>query len=557
MKIILSFAFLFIMVHAANAQKRKRQKKAIVPIENVAENVLAHIRVLASDSLQGRRTGTIGEQLAANYIISQMQAIGIAAQGSNNTYLQPFVIQEGRTYASSSLFKIGDTVLVANQDYFPLNFSGNGTVTEVASVLMKEANTTWFLDLKEELTKNEKNPHYDITPYILAKCKEYIGKGASGVILYNTHNKLSDNLAFDTKAKDTTLTKPIVYLTKPVYQKYITTKDAAIDIKYNITITQVQRTGHNVVGYINNNAPTTIVIGAHYDHLGYGEDKNSLYTGQAAIHNGADDNASGVAALIELARYYKKTETTKAYNYLFIAFSGEELGLYGSKYFVEHPTIPLSTVNYMINMDMIGRLPDSSKAFTIGGFGTSPTWAHVIKPTDKWNALNIKLDTSGTGPSDHSTFYRKDIPVLFFFTGTHTDYHKPSDDIEKINIAGEVSIINYIQNVISHTSTLPKLAFTKTKENNSGGSNTRFTVSLGVMPDYTYGGTGVMVDGVSEGKLAQRTGLAAGDVLVKLGDYTITNVENYMQVLSKFKKGDTTILVTNRNGKQLSYNITF
>src|SRR5436190_16822726 len=248
-----------------------------------------------------------------------------------------------------------------------------------------------------------------------------------------------------------------------------------------IDIGEKKRTGHNVIGYLDNGAARTVVLGAHYDHLGYGEDNNSmLRTGEKAIHNGADDNASGTAALIELARISKNAKQ-KNNNYLFVAYSAEELGLKGSKFFTEHPTIDFTKVNYMINMDMVGRLNDSSEVVTIGGYGTSPQWGTLIDPNNKKNPFVIRIDSSGTGPSDHTSFYRKDIPVLFFFTGLHSDYHKPTDDFEKINYIGETKIINYIYSVIEkENKAKQKLAFTKTRETQST-SSTRFSVTLGIM----------------------------------------------------------------------------
>jgi aminopeptidase YwaD len=327
-----------------------------------------------------------------------------------------------------------------------------------------------------------------------------------------------------------------------------------MDLKFKTEQGDKIRKGTNVVGHINNNAATTIILGAHYDHLGYGEDHNSRSTGSPAIHNGADDNASGTSALLELARMLKK-DGNKKFNYLLIAFSGEELGLYGSKHFSEHPTVPLSEVNYMINMDMVGRMSDTSKTVTIGGFGTSPSW-NTLLYGDKKPAFTIKIDSSGTGPSDHTSFYRKDIPVLFFFTGLHTDYHKPSDDFDKINYNGEVMIVKYITRVIERSSKEQKLVFKKTREQQTTTS-ARFTVSMGVMPDYTFSGNGLRIDGVSEGKAAQKAGLKAGDVVIKLGDFNVTSVESYMQTLSKFKKGDATKVKVQRGKEELEFDINF
>ncbi len=314
------------------------------------------------------------------------------------------------------------------------------------------------------------------------------------------------------------------------------------------------RTGHNVVGYIDNKAAGTIVLGAHYDHLGYGEDKNSMYRGEGKmIHNGADDNASGTSALIELGHWLKKSGLKK-YNYLLVAFSGEELGLFGSKYFADNSPVALTTVNYMINMDMVGRLNDSTHSLSIGGFGTSPVWSELINTDDK--NFRIKIDSSGTGPSDHTSFYLKDIPVLFFFTGTHTDYHKPSDDADKINYNGMLQIIGYIKNLLTATNDKDKIAFTKTREVHSG-MRSSFKVTLGVMLDYTFSGPGIYVDAVTEDRPAQKAGVEAKDIILQVGEYPLADVQGYMQALGKFEKGQTTTLKVKRGDKELLLPVTF
>ncbi|MBS1934007.1 MAG: M20/M25/M40 family metallo-hydrolase, partial [Bacteroidetes bacterium] len=370
------------------------------------------------------------------------------------------------------------------------------------------------------------------------RVKDCVLKGATAVIFYNT-SKLDDNISFNAKDKSETATVPVLYVTKEARKKYLKDESASLEVKINVDITEKKRTANNVIGYIDNGAANCIVIGAHYDHLGYGEDGNGLYRGpEKMIFNGADDNASGTAALIEIAKLLKQSKF-KNNNYLFIAFSGEELGLFGSKYFVEHPTIDLGKVNYMINMDMVGRLNDSTHVLTVGGYGTSPSWSTIFQTTNEKKYFTIKFDSSGTGPSDHTSFYRKDIPVLFFFTGIHSDYHKPTDDYNKINYTGELYVIKYIFNLIDELNDKGKLAFAKSRETQTA-SSTRFSVTLGIMPDYTFSGSGVRVDGVSDGRPAQKAGLKTGDVIVQLGDYPVSSLENYMQALSKFKKGDNT-----------------
>jgi hypothetical protein len=256
-----------------------------------------------------------------------------------------------------------------------------------------------------------------------------------------------------------------------------------------------------------------------------------------------------------------KNSKLKNNNYLFIAFSGEELGLFGSKYFTEHPTIDLNKVNYMINMDMVGRLNDSSHVITVGGYGTSPSWGEIYNLTGRKklysNDLTFRFDSSGTGPSDHTSFYLKNIPVLFFFTGLHQDYHKPTDDFDKINYIGEMNVVKHILSVIeTEDKQKTKLAFTKTREAQTTTS-ARFSVTMGIMPDYTFSGLGVRVDGVSDNRPAQKAGLKTGDVILSIGDYKTNSLEGYMQALGKFKKGDKTNVTYTRNGQTVSSTVEF
>lgn len=309
-------------------------------------------------------------------------------------------------------------------------------------------------------------------------------------------------------------------------------------------------TGTNILGFINNNAEQTIIIGAHYDHLGFGSE-GSLYRGkEKAIHNGADDNASGVAVMLDLISKLKNAN--KSNNYLFMAFSGEEMGLLGSNYFVKNPTIDIKKANYMINMDMVGRLKADS-TLAVYGVGTSPRFKQSLMA----NNTRFKLieKESGVGPSDHTSFYLSDIPVLHFFTGQHEDYHKPGDDSDKLNYEGMEAISNYIFDVISDLDKAGKLQFRKTK--NESEETPRFKVGLGVIPDYMFDGKGMRIDGVSEDKPAQKAGLQKGDIVIKLGDSTIVDMMSYMRALSVFNEGDSTKVIVDRNGKQIEVDLKF
>ena len=318
--------------------------------------------------------------------------------------------------------------------------------------------------------------------------------------------------------------------------------------------TGIAYNGSNIVGYLDNGQPYTIIVGAHYDHLGDDGRGSSLDANpKGKIHHGADDNASGVAGVLELARIYTSNGVKEKYNILFMCYSAEEAGLIGSKYFTNHPTLSLSTIHCMLNMDMIGRLNDSTHKLLIYGTGTSPVWEPLLKNTH--SKLVLKFDSSGVGPSDQTSFYLKDIPVLHFFTGQHSDYHKPTDVAEKINYNGEVEVIDFIAQVIDSIQLYTKLAFQKTV--NKEAKSTGFKVTLGIMPDYSYDKEGVRVDGVSDNKPAQKAGLQANDVIVQLGENMVKDIYSYMDALNKFKKGERTKVFFNRGAVKMIKEVEF
>ena len=545
----LFLAFLLFTTHTF-AQKLKKSDKAGIA------SLQAHISYLADDKLEGRRAGTNGEKLAREYISSQFQQAGLLPKGDDNSWFQTFEINDGKQVNSTTFFFVNNHELKLHDEFFPLAGSPNSSLEEAVSIALPEQGVPWFFDLKDLLEENKDNPHFDLLPAIRAKAVKVADKGANALIIYNS-SAITDGLKFDGKDRSEPSRIPIIYITDKVKKNYLKDESATYDVKIRVAIADKKRTGHNVVGYIDNGAANTVILGAHYDHLGYGEDNNSmLRTGEKLIHNGADDNASGTAALIELAKLLKVSKS-KSNNYLFIAFSGEELGLNGSKYFTEHSPVDLQQVNYMINMDMVGRLNDTSRTVTVGGYGTSPFWGEALgKLNTKKQPLTLKFDSSGTGPSDHTSFYRKDIPVLFFFTGLHQDYHRPSDDFDKINYAGEWQIIKLIETIVQAANEKGKLAFTKTREAQTTTS-ARFSVTMGIMPDYTFTGSGVRVDGVSENRPAKKAGIKTGDVIVQLGDFSTTSMEGYMQALSRFKKGDKAKVKYKRGEETLETEVEF
>jgi hypothetical protein len=508
-------------------------------------NLQAHITYLASDKLEGRLTGSAGEQLAADYISAQMKQAGLAPKGENG-YLQPFPVNEGKTIAPASSLTINNNALTPVEQYIPLPFSAEKSAKGEVMPAVNEPDNIWLLNVKDF----EADPHTDPLEVYRQAAAEAAKEGASGVVFYNGPEAAADVLKW-LSIESNPLTIPVIWVTDGISKTMENAEE--VKVSMNVAFGTSKRTGTNVIGFLDNKAPATIIIGAHFDHLGKGEDHNSLAPNDKSIHNGADDNASGTAALIELARMLKGTHFNK-YNFLFTAFSGEELGLFGSKYLADHSPVDLGTVDYMINMDMIGRL-DTTKGLQVGGVGTSPVWPELVK-TVAPAGLKLTLDSSGTGPSDHTSFYLKNVPVLFFFTGSHTDYHKPSDDVERINYNGEMVVLKMVYDIVEKTNGMTKLAFTKTRDKQMGTS-ARFSVTLGIMPDYTWQKNGVHVDAVTEGKPAYKAGLAVNDIIIRLGEHPVSNLEAYMQALASFKKGDKTTVLVKRGAQEKKFNIQF
>lgn len=300
--------------------------------------------------------------------------------------------------------------------------------------------------------------------------------------------------------------------------------------------------GRNVLGYLDNKSEHTVLIGAHYDHLGWGAE-GSMHTGEKMVHNGADDNASGIASLLYLAEKFSKQQLN--YNLLFVAFTGEEKGLLGSNYLVKNSPIPVDDINFMLNMDMVGRL-DSNRRLAIYGVGTSPMFIPTIHTIDH-PEFQFKLDSSGVGPSDYTSFYLENIPVLHFFTGQHAQYHRPEDDIELINFEGLYDVSLFIEQLILQLNEEQKLKFEKTRDKDQKGR--KFNVTLGIIPDYLFSGVGLRIDGVKELRSAYKAGILKGDIVIQMGGIIINEMSDYVKALNQFNKGDVIEVTVIRNGE--------
>lgn len=533
------------------------------PDADVLDQMRYDVQYLASDQLEGREAGTPGEKLAVDYIAAKFGNLGLMPYGDSASYIQAFTFSADPLLGQNNTLQIGRVKLKLDDDFAVMPFSANGLAR---AKVKKVGYGIQAPDLKYDDYADEDvkgwvaaiaigspdgiHPHSKYLVYhdLRLRAEKAAELGAVGVIFYNDDKDVEDpELGFSAKVKACSI--PVFFLKGDSYFEHIITGNPFIG---DVDVQRPQRTAYNVVGLLDRGKENVVVIGAHLDHLGYG-DEGSLHRGEKAIHNGADDNASGIAVMLALATDLVEMDQASANDYLFIAFSGEEKGLYGSNHWTKHPTLPISTLNYMINLDMVGRL-DTSKTIGVNGVGTSPAWAEVDRVLI--GGLKAKTTTSGVGPSDHTSFYLQGVPAIHFFTGTHADYHKPSDDVEKINFDGMLKVTRYIESLITTLNDDGKLAFTKTEDVNSENVP-RFKVTLGVVPDYLYDGKGMRIDGITDGKPAAAAGLKVGDVVVKLGAIEVTDMMAYMKGLSMFKKGDTAPIKLLREGKEVETTVTF
>ena len=437
---ILTLLFLFDQT-LSSAQKSKKADKIILT------NLQGHIHYLSDSRLEDRRTGSPGEKLASDYIISELSKIGVQPKGDNNGWLQAFGIDQGREVSTEAFFVVNDRPFVLNKEYFPLAFSAVGNVSGSPAIALQESGSPWFQDLRELLESGTGNPHFDLRGAIRAKAAACAKKGATALILYNS-GKTADNLSFDPREKGEPVVIPVLYVTKEAKRKYLKDDEASLDIKLKVAFSEKKRTGHNVVGYLDNGAASTVIIAAHYDHLGAGGD-TSLRRDTAIVVKPWEDNAAGVAGLIEVSRMLAGSKL-KANNYLFVAFSGEEQGAFGSKYLVGHLPFDVSRLNYMLDLDRIDPSVDSTHGLILGGYGTSPSWWGICREVKDVKLGSFRLDSVYSRAGDYSAFYTRDIPVLALYAG-------PDDN----DCNNGLMIVKFIYDLVSGANTRGKLAFAR------------------------------------------------------------------------------------------------
>lgn len=567
-----------------------------------AGELTAHVKYLASDELGGRGSGTPGNVKAAAYIAELLKNWGIAPAGDNGSYTQSFEfvssVRLGEHNALSfSGAKVpgGAKTLVPDKDFRPFGFTSNTTVSgplAFAGYGITSPDTTYDdfarIDVKGKIvvvlrySPDGTDPHSELNRVssFRNKARTARDRGALGIILVTGPNDDQDDdlvkLSFDQAFASSGI--PVVCAKRsaldPLFagsgwsfkalqdtikatRKSVGFAFTGVTATLTTEVVKVNATTANVVGVLSGADPALkdqfLVLGAHMDHLGLGgQGSGSLMPDTVAIHHGADDNASGTAGLLELAQALAASKASLKRSLVFVFFSGEELGTLGSARYVSAPAFPLASTAAMVNMDMIGRL--ENRSLTVYGTGTSPAWNPLLEKYNKDSAFALKLIPDGFGPSDHAQFYGKDIPVLFFFTGTHNDYHKPSDTWDKINYAGEEKVVRYVYAIVKDIDAGNRPPFTKSAGSTpSGGGDTRgFKVTLGIVPDYTEGSEGMKIGGLRPGGAAEKSGMKSGDVIVKMGGKKIMNIYDYMGMLGELKAGDRIEVVVMRDGKPMT-----
>jgi hypothetical protein len=571
--------------------------------EITADDLTTHTKYLASDALEGRGSGTEGNRKAAQYLAEHFRLFDLRPAGDSATYFQHFDFVSAVKLGAANSFvatprKGKPRSLKVDQDFRPLGFSSNtkvsGSVAFVGyGIVAPEQNYDDYtgIDVTGKIVAvlrygpDGADMHSAFYKHAAYREKARIArdKGALAMILVDGTEDELLKLRYDQSFATSGI--PCVAMQRSVLQSwlslrkkdlkwiqdYIKEKKAPVNFELPVKVTieteVVKAMGRtaNVVGYLEGNDPAlreeVVVVGAHFDHLGYGgEGSGSMKPDAHEIHNGADDNASGTSGLLELAQKFSTERSSLTRSMIFIGFSAEEIGTIGSQYYVNHPSVPLAKTVAMLNLDMVGRLKENT--LTVSGVGTSPMWNDLVRKHNVGpDTLTIKTSPEGFGPSDHAQFYAKDIPVLFFFTGTHGDYHKPSDDWDKLNYEGTQRVAKYVYAIARDLqSKTERPQFTKAAAPTStamGGGNGRgFSVTLGVVPDYGATVEGMKIDGTRAGGPAEKAGLLAGDVITKLAGKKVLNIYDYMGILGGLKVGDVVEIEALRDGKTMKFSAT-
>jgi aminopeptidase YwaD len=552
------------------------------------------IHFLASDSLKGRKPGTPEEVVAAKFIRDKFKAAGLELMGKDG--FQEFELVADVKAGGNNALSFDSTKTVFDIDFTPLSFSASSSLSagavfacygfDIDQDSLKwndyagiNAKRKWVLILRGDPEMDKSNSGFIAFEQERSKVLNAKDKGASGVLFITPSDlEAKDKLMtmhYDETAADAGI--PVFNITRALADKMIASTGKTIEqieksckqdkkpVSFDLSVTIdgiadiVQRkvTTRNVVGILRGTDPKLssefVVIGGHYDHLGFGgPGSGSRMPDTVAVHHGADDNASGTAGVIELAQKIAAHRNELKRSVVFISFAAEEMGLLGSKEFTREPLIDLKKVSAMINLDMIGRMKPDEKSVTIGGTGTSSQSDSLITALATKRSFEIKRSTEGYGPSDHASFYSENIPVFFFFTGVHEDYHTPKDVADKINYEGEKDVLDYVYDLAMVVNHMPKqLSFREAGAKTGARYSRNFKVTLGIIPDMASSeNNGLGVDGVRKGGPAEAGGIRKGDRIIAIDGQPVTNIYDYMTRLGKLKSGQVTSVEVMRNGKK-------
>ncbi|RPI62529.1 MAG: M28 family peptidase [Ignavibacteriales bacterium] len=555
-----------------------------------AEEIKQHITYLASDELEGRMTGTDALYKAADFLKKEFESYGLKPL-FDGSYFQEFPFMEKLELGDNELTIVingTEKSFKLSKDFTALGFTDNKEVKgnlvfagygitakdlkydDYANIDVKDKIVIVFRNHPDMKTPHSKFDQYSSLRYKTTTARD---KGAIGIIFINTKDNKEDVLVdfkYDNAAKITGISalsakrECFSFISLLDIQNQIDSTltpksflvESGINTEISTEVNEVRGTSINVGAYLDAGnekfKDEYLVLGAHFDHLGWGGD-NSLYMGEPSIHNGADDNASGTTGLLELAEKFASIKNQLDRKIVFIAFSGEELGLLGSSYVVNNFPLPIENDITMINMDMIGRLNDKNDLI-VYGTGTSSKWKNILDDKNDYD-FNLTFNDEGFGPSDHSSFYGKKVPVLFFFTGTHSDYHKPSDDADKINLAGQEKLLKYVYDValtIANSETRPDYISVERKDT---GKMTGTKVYVGTVPDFAGEVDGYKLGGVTDGSPAAKAGLQAGDIITQFGEKKISNIYDFTYALGNYVPGDKVKVLVKRGEEVLTIEI--
>ena len=556
------------------------------------ERLRYDVAYLAADALEGRDAGSPGGALAADFIASRFRALGLQEAGDNGTYFQPFTfiagVRPGPGCALSVALPDGARTARPDGDFQPLAFSSSGSATgEVVfagfGIRAKDLAYDDYagLDVKGKVvlvlrfSPDGDSPDSKFQPYMALRRKAAEARDAGAAALLVATGPVGAKetapvkISFDASFADSGL--PVLGISTELAEslfagqgftlaelqariderKEPASRPLGVEATLTADVVQERATAANVLALLPGSDPAVghevVVVGAHYDHLGWGgPGRNSLAPDVRAIHNGADDNASGTAGLLEIARLLAARPPARAV--LFAAFSGEERGLLGSSHLVQHLPVPREWLVGMLNLDMIGR-PKKGPGLTLGGFGTAKEWPELVGRLNANRRLKIATNKGGFGASDHSSFYAADVPVLFFFTGAHEDYHRPSDDTGKIAFPAMATVVQFAADTTRTIADLPERPTFQKVADEGVGERRGFKVRTGVIPEYGWEGQGVMLSGVRGGSPADKAGIQAGDVIVRFGARDTRNIYDYMYALGDHKPGEE-VVVTVKRGKE-------